>query len=225
MDMKIDASRIKAEREKRAWSQEHLAEAAGLALRTIQRVENSGSGSFETAKALAAVLELDVADLRARGGGTVPRSHSKVRYVAAAAAVVLGLFAFLTRSAIAGQVALDIGLSMNDEQPSKHHVVVDDGTHAEIRLEGQVRVLVTPTVSADGVMLSIQSVRVRRPEVRTGRNTETSGSRQRSGEGAIHVRERKYVPNRDQAARGLRPPSAVPRAFAVAPAQDPARDE
>ena len=156
MDMKIDALRIKAEREKRAWSQEHLAEAAGLALRTIQRVENSGSGSFETAKALAAVLELDVVALRAAVAGTVPRSHSKVRYVAAAAAVVLGLFAFLTRSAIAGQVALDIGLSMNDEQPSKHHVVVDDGTHAEIRLEGQVRVLVTPTVSADGVMLSIQ---------------------------------------------------------------------
>ena len=65
MDMQIDPNRIRTEREHRAWSQEHLAEAAGISLRTIQRVETTGAASFETARSLAAVLGVDVADLRA----------------------------------------------------------------------------------------------------------------------------------------------------------------
>ena len=55
--MQLDSTRIRMERERRAWSQEHLAEVAGLSLRTIQRVETAGSALFETAKSLAAVLE------------------------------------------------------------------------------------------------------------------------------------------------------------------------
>ena len=54
MDMQIEPSRIRSERERRAWSQEHLAESSGLSLRTVQRVEKSGAASFETARALAA---------------------------------------------------------------------------------------------------------------------------------------------------------------------------
>lgn len=37
MDVKVDSKLIRLEREKRAWTQEHLAKAAGLSLRTIQR--------------------------------------------------------------------------------------------------------------------------------------------------------------------------------------------
>jgi transcriptional regulator with XRE-family HTH domain len=65
MEMKIDSKLIRAEREKRGWSQEHLANVAGLSLRTIQRIENAGSASFESATALASVLAVEVADLRA----------------------------------------------------------------------------------------------------------------------------------------------------------------
>ena len=54
MDVKIDRHLVIAEREKRAWSQQHLADAAGLALRTIQRIEAGGTGSYESAKAIAA---------------------------------------------------------------------------------------------------------------------------------------------------------------------------
>ena len=61
MDMQIDASKVRAGRERRAWSQEQLAEVTGLSMRTIQRVETSGAASFETAKAIAAVYESDVA--------------------------------------------------------------------------------------------------------------------------------------------------------------------
>ncbi len=48
---------------KRCWSQEHLAEASGLSVRTIQRIERGQPGSIESLKALAAVFEADVSTL------------------------------------------------------------------------------------------------------------------------------------------------------------------
>jgi transcriptional regulator with XRE-family HTH domain len=64
MEMKVNANLIRSERENRGWSQEHLGNVAGLSLRTVQRIEKTGSASFESVTALAAVLTLDVADLR-----------------------------------------------------------------------------------------------------------------------------------------------------------------
>ncbi len=64
MDMKLDSLVIRSEREKRAWSQEHLAGVSGLGLRTIQRIESTGSASYESAGALAAVFEVPVVALR-----------------------------------------------------------------------------------------------------------------------------------------------------------------
>ena len=58
--MKVIKSLIRQEREKRAWSQEHLAHATGLGLRTIQRIESSGVASAESALALASVFDLPV---------------------------------------------------------------------------------------------------------------------------------------------------------------------
>jgi hypothetical protein len=46
-------------------TQEHLANVTGLSLRTIHRIEKTGSASFESATALASVLAIDVASLRA----------------------------------------------------------------------------------------------------------------------------------------------------------------
>jgi len=64
MDMRLNQALIRQERESRAWSQEHLAEVTGLALRTIQRIESTGSASYESATAIAAVFGLPVATLR-----------------------------------------------------------------------------------------------------------------------------------------------------------------
>ena len=61
--MKIDAAQVRQLREARAWSQDHLARAAGLSLRTVQRVEAEGAAALETRLALAAALEVSVADL------------------------------------------------------------------------------------------------------------------------------------------------------------------
>ncbi len=76
MDMKVDSSYIKRERERRAWSQEHLAEVTGLGLRTIQRIEKTGAASYESARSLAAIFGVDVAKLRvedAPPGGAAAR--------------------------------------------------------------------------------------------------------------------------------------------------------
>ncbi|NKB33143.1 MAG: helix-turn-helix domain-containing protein [Pseudomonadales bacterium] len=51
-------------RTQRSWSQDQLGEAAGLSLRTIQRIEKEGTCSLESSQALAAVFEIDVASLQ-----------------------------------------------------------------------------------------------------------------------------------------------------------------
>lgn len=48
----------------RGWSQEQLAELAGLNIRTIQRVERGQNAGLETLKALAAVFETSVHQLQ-----------------------------------------------------------------------------------------------------------------------------------------------------------------
>jgi DNA-binding XRE family transcriptional regulator len=61
--MKINGEAVRALREQKSWSQEHLANAAGLSVRTVQRVEVESAASAETRLALAAALGVPVADL------------------------------------------------------------------------------------------------------------------------------------------------------------------
>jgi len=64
MDMRVNSKRIRSEREKRAWSQEHLADASGLGVRTVHRIEKTGIASLESIKALASVFELEISQLQ-----------------------------------------------------------------------------------------------------------------------------------------------------------------
>ena len=57
-EMKIDYRMVRQLRELRGWSQEQLAEAAGLGLRTVQRVESEGRASAETRTCLAAAFNV-----------------------------------------------------------------------------------------------------------------------------------------------------------------------
>ena len=52
-------------REKKAWTQDHLARAAGVATRTVQRAERWGRCSAGTVLALAGALDVDVQQLLA----------------------------------------------------------------------------------------------------------------------------------------------------------------
>jgi len=63
MEMRVDAKRIRLEREKRAWSQQHLASVTELGLRTIQRIEATGLASYESIQAIASAYGMIVSDL------------------------------------------------------------------------------------------------------------------------------------------------------------------
>lgn len=61
--MNISSSRIRQLRHERGWSQEQLALASGLSLRTIQRVETEERASRETRVCLAATFSLALSEL------------------------------------------------------------------------------------------------------------------------------------------------------------------
>lgn len=77
--MKIDGSRVRQLRIGRQWSQEQLAEACGVNLRTIQRIERSGTGSLESVRALAAVFGVPPDELLPQEAGTSQRQLAAVK--------------------------------------------------------------------------------------------------------------------------------------------------
>lgn len=63
MPKNVNRNLILSLRNERSWSQDELALAAGLNLRTVQRIESSGSASLQSRKALAAAFNIEVSDL------------------------------------------------------------------------------------------------------------------------------------------------------------------
>jgi len=61
--MKIDPQILRQLREERSWTQEHLADAAGVSLRTVQRIEREGNASADSRLALAAAFGVNVSIL------------------------------------------------------------------------------------------------------------------------------------------------------------------
>jgi transcriptional regulator with XRE-family HTH domain len=57
--------RLRALRDLKAWTQEELASAAGVGLRTVQRIESGDAPNSETLKALAAAFDVEVTALSA----------------------------------------------------------------------------------------------------------------------------------------------------------------
>ncbi len=155
MDMKVDSKLIRSWREQRAWSQEHLAEVSGLGLRTIQRIESTGNASYESARALAAVLELDVARLRVAEpsarqvrGRRVWLRRPIFGALAAAAAILAAVL--VARTGFADQVLLDVGLSLEaagETREWKTQMIVEEGAVVpdvnDLRFE-ELRLVIVP---------------------------------------------------------------------------------
>jgi transcriptional regulator with XRE-family HTH domain len=185
MDMRVDPKRIRAERERRAWSQEHLATVSGLGLRTIQRIEKTGAASFESVRALAAVLEVSVAELRVLRDDShdadresddhsaanaqvhaVPpdvRAKSRFRFRArpvlggAAAALTAAGALFVATKGWADVVMLDVGVSMNDSQVEQSQLVTEANDHVALRaIDDMLRVVMVPTIEKNGIMLATE---------------------------------------------------------------------
>jgi len=58
--MKVNVDLVLQMRRAKAWSQDELATASGLNLRTIQRIEKEATASLQSMKALASVFDIDV---------------------------------------------------------------------------------------------------------------------------------------------------------------------
>lgn len=75
---------------------------------------------------------------------------------AAASILLAGGLAFLP-AAQAGDIQLAVSLSRNQEDLGHHQLVVVEGKSGEIKLDGKVRLLVNPRVTAEGrILLSMR---------------------------------------------------------------------
>lgn len=89
-EMKISPLEVRRLRTGRGWSQEQLAIAAGLSLRTIQRVEANGIASLDTAVSLAATYQVKLIELQEHGPpvGDKPKNRYSGLFLGASVATL-----------------------------------------------------------------------------------------------------------------------------------------
>lgn len=92
-EMKLSSSAVRTARIERGWSQEQLAVASGLSLRTVQRVEAEGFASLGTAASLAATYGVPLVDLQAQAPRAEARPGRSVQGVFLIALAILMLAA------------------------------------------------------------------------------------------------------------------------------------
>jgi transcriptional regulator with XRE-family HTH domain len=152
--MQVKVARVKAERQKRAWTQEHLAAAADLGLRTVQRVEASGLASNETIKSLASVFECSIEDLLVTNVGRPGlRLWKRPLSIGAALCFAIASMVFFVSRATAGQVMLDVILGGDNPNVKVFKLMTEAGHQAEARLDQQLRIVLTPTLQQDDLIL------------------------------------------------------------------------
>jgi transcriptional regulator with XRE-family HTH domain len=62
--MKINVDILLKLRKDKSWTQDEVAIASGLNIRTVQRIENEASASIQSIKALASAFDINVYDLK-----------------------------------------------------------------------------------------------------------------------------------------------------------------
>jgi transcriptional regulator with XRE-family HTH domain len=162
MDMQLNPEVLRREREIRAWSQSHLAEVAGLSMRTVQRIERTGSASQESAKALASALDTQIESLLLPVNPSLPPPSPSLwlRYLIAAAstsACVLGVLFWVSVSLAPGVIDLSIvSTSNNTKQLAQLQVLNVDGKQSEMEIAGVMKIQLTSRQMGSDVLLSAQ---------------------------------------------------------------------
>ncbi|QLE87603.1 helix-turn-helix transcriptional regulator [Shewanella sp. Scap07] len=90
--MQLSVEKLKQLRRRQGWSQELLAKACGLSLRTVQRIESEGRASAESVLALASAYQVSPVDLQ--GANAVIEAdwtRSKIMRAIVIIALVIGL--------------------------------------------------------------------------------------------------------------------------------------
>ena len=145
MDMKINKEILRRERELRAWTQNHLAEVADLSMRTVQRIERTGDASMESAGALAAALNIDLAVLMEApiASGEITPAKSRRYKIWSAIGVIssVSVAAGWWSSAAAEQVMVSLSIETSGRIYSDMMLLNEIGKESEMKLDDQFRML------------------------------------------------------------------------------------
>lgn len=164
MEMRVNSALIRAERERRAWSQQHLADATGLGLRTIQRIEANGSASYESSHAIASCLELDMPVLRVRDDSTpIIRTVARNRKKMISGAIALfatAIAALSMQGAFAEQILLDLGVTKvqnSDTHELATEIQLEGGKPYELTMDGAFKFNISATSTENGqILISVE---------------------------------------------------------------------
>lgn len=157
MDMQLNKEHLRRERELRAWSQSHLAEVAGLSMRTVQRIERTGGASLESTKAIAAAFDTQVEALLL-AGSAAPKPGliaSRVALLVAFFASALWVFSWWSR-AYADQIMVDLAVSEGDKPVASVHLLNKAGVPGEMKVDDLINVKVTSTKMESNIFLDVQ---------------------------------------------------------------------
>jgi transcriptional regulator with XRE-family HTH domain len=79
MTYTFDITKLTSLRQEKFWTQEDLAAAAGLSVRTVQRMENGNGGSLESWKAIAAAFDVDLNFLQSHAISKHTKTHHSAK--------------------------------------------------------------------------------------------------------------------------------------------------
>jgi len=152
MTITIDTQKLKDERKKRAWTQEHLAEVSDLGIRTIQRIEKSGSASPESVRALASCFDLSAPDLVVDSlpNQSQPNGLFRLGYprVALVLSLLVLIFFYANRPAVANDIKLSFNAVVTAQDDQYEHVgemTIENGEESQFQMDGVFKVLVSPS--------------------------------------------------------------------------------
>lgn len=160
MELHVDLIKVRTERRRRGWSQEHLAFLSGLGTRTVQRIESTGVASAESAKALAATLELPLDQLTELPVPELAQSvHNRKRWWAIGSLAMAGAAAatLLASRAQATDVEMQVALEGTRAGRSTLNTETSDGKPTEIRFDRELKIILVPKLlDNDQILLSVE---------------------------------------------------------------------
>jgi len=118
---------IRKLRLQRGWTQDQLAEFAGLSVRSVQRIERGARPSLESLKSLAAVFEVDVSHLTEGDPPMIPDTLATedeleaIEYVKGIREFYMHAFMYLVFLLVFG---LAFGLKFGMDSPRVHYLLL-----------------------------------------------------------------------------------------------------
>ena len=152
MDMNLDSKKITELRSRKAWSQQHLADTASISLRTVQRIEQRGIASQDSARALASAFSLKPEDLMAAPGFTGVRRVFK--HLAACGLIIAGFFgvALYASFATAEPIMLSVKAYSGDAELGDMRLSNEFGVESEFTFTRELKLTLVSVATPEGLV-------------------------------------------------------------------------